>query len=260
MRIKGLNGLRRRLNLLSTGLSRMATENAYLRFWTYRTGAIEYYRLVTGLYGEEIMPVYSVSVPDTVQAISQGRIGGRFTETSWCFQRIGGHYTVPDLQTLADELHDYWRSYFRPHLSRDFELNQVFCIGLDPFGHAFAVSHRDPFVGAASEGAMPNNVGFRLDHNTGIAGQAYRGWNTMPGIPRSRVIGNQVTQAYADGVQGALSGILTLANGLGWNWVVASTVEAGVPRVVGLATPIISVTYKDLIVDSSRHRLPGRRF
>jgi hypothetical protein len=50
----------------------------------------------------------------------------------------------------------------------------------------------------------------------------------------------------------------TAITGAGWEWVIASYIADGAPRVGGpVYFPILSVAFQDLIVDSMRSRKPG---
>jgi len=206
------------------------------------------------------MPVYGVSVPNTVQAVLFCNLDGRIIETCWCFQHISGHYNSPQATTLANNLYSEWNTRFKPLLSQDFALNSVFIIGLDPLADVVTGKFGPTLNGSVAEGSMPNNVGLRIELETALTGRAYRGWNTWVGIPRSKVTNSRIDQVWADAMVNAVSAIRPLANALGWNQVIASTKAAGANRPTGLATEVINSRYKDLVVDSCRHRLPARRF
>jgi hypothetical protein len=206
------------------------------------------------------MPIYGVSVLNTVQAVLFGTLDSRIIETCWCFQHLSGHYSSAQGTTLANNLYSQWNTRFRPLISQDFALNSVFIIGLDPFADVVTGKFGPTISGGVAEGSAPNNVGFRVELETTALGRAYRGWNTFVGIPRSKVTNSRIDQVWADALTAAMSSIGPLANALGWNQVIASTRAAGAPRVAGIATEVVSWRYKDLIVDSCRHRLPGRSF
>lgn len=206
------------------------------------------------------MPNYAVRVPDTVQGVVFATCHSRIVETCWCFQRIAGHYNTAVSTVLALNIYNYLHTYLMPFLSADYAVNSIFVLGLDPFPDVITGKFGPTYTGGKPEGSEPNNVGFRLELETVLAGQAYRGWNTLVGIPKSEVVGDKVSLGWANSVQYVWNGIGPLVNGLGWNWVVASTMFANAPRATGIATQITNVRYKDLIVDSCRHRLLGRRF
>jgi hypothetical protein len=206
------------------------------------------------------MPDYSVFCEDTVQAAFYSSVDNRPMLTSLTFKRIGGAPVLADTQLLANDLADYWILRVEPLLSVDHRFD--FCIVV-PLNGDFTLiwgSTNAPEKGGIGGLVMPNNVAFRLELSTGVAGRPYHGWNSFTGLSRTVITKNTVVQTWADDLANVWSGVGPLANALGWEWVVTSTRFAGAPRVAGIMTPITQVYYKDLTVDSTRHRLPNRRF
>lgn len=206
------------------------------------------------------MPDYSVFVQDTVQCAFYGDLDGRATLTSVTFRKNGGAPVLADTQLLSNQMADYYILRVLPLLSNEFRFDFAIVVPLNMDFSIIWGSSNPSTHGATANPAMPNNVGFRVELATAGAGRAYRGWNTFSGIPRVVVTKNTVDQTWADNLVGVWVGLGPLANALGWEWVVTSTHVDGGPRAVGITTPITQVYYKDLTVDSIRHRLPGRRF
>lgn len=206
------------------------------------------------------MPDYSVFCLDTVQAAFYQNVSGRPMLTSLTFQHISGAPVLADTQLLSNTLAAYWILRVEPLLSTQHRFDVCVVVGLNyDFTLVWGSSNAPAFGGIAGL-VMPNNVGFRLEYKTGLGGRAHRGWGTLTGLSRAVVTESQVAQSWADDLVNAWSGIGPEANAVGWEWVVTSTRLASAPRAVGIMTPITNVYYKDLVVDSTRHRLPGRRF
>lgn len=205
------------------------------------------------------MPNYTVFVPDTVQALIVQNKDFRVVKNSLTFKYQSGTPPFPTYFDLAHALFDYWRLRILPVQSDELQLGAVLVAGLCPYSGATPGYGLFPFPHGFGGVGMPNNVGFRVEFNRNDTERAHRGWNTLCGIPRSVVVGSKVTQTYADSVIEQFVGIGIVANTVGYDWVVTSTELAGVPRTTGITTPVTLIDYKDLTVDSARHRLPGRR-
>lgn len=206
------------------------------------------------------MPDYSVYTADTVQCAFYSTLDGRTILNSTTFKRTSGSPVAADAQLLADQMAAYWRLRVLPHLSHRIQAEQAIVVPLNGDFSLIRGSTLPQQLGGEMGTCLPNNVGFRIDMHTGTPGRAYRGWTTFVGLPAHRVVDNTVDLAWAEDMLSAWVGVGPLANALGWEWVVTSTHEAGLPRAAGVTTPITTVSYKDLTVDSCRHRLPNRRF
>lgn len=206
------------------------------------------------------MPDYSVSVPDTVQAGIYQLLDERPIFSSLTFRRISGPLIYTDLLQWADTLWVWFATQVQPTLSNEHRLDQVSVLSLDHSQFNVAGSTRPQHFGVINGQAMPNNVGFRLEFKTAGIGRANRGWNTVIGLPRLHITKSRVDLFVATTLQAAYAELIPLAASNGWEWVVTSTRLAGAPRAVGITAPITLVEYKDLVVDSCRHRLPNRRF
>lgn len=206
------------------------------------------------------MPDYSVYTADTVQCAFYTLLDNRLILNSTTFKRTSGSPTAADAQLLADQLGAYWRLRIHPLLSSDSMAEQAIVVPLN-FDFTLIRGTTLPVVpGGIAGGSMPNNVGFRIDFKTLTPGIGYRGWTTVCGIPRAVVTKSRVALSWAEDMLAAWVAIGPLVNGLGWEWVVTSTHLGGAPRAAGVTTNITHVEYKDLQVDSCRHRLPARRF
>jgi len=120
-----------------------------------------------------------------------------------------------------------------------------------------SITHQGEPGGNAT--GLPGGSAFAVKFLTGRTGRSFRGRNFLP-VPREQVTGNQVSPALANGIVGAYLDFLSLAGTITgtWEWVVLSRIASGVLRAVAEATPVESVSYSNLDVDSQRRRLSGR--
>lgn len=232
----------------------------HMKPWDYAKGLKEHASVCSVCKGDSTMPDYSVNTPDTVQCAFYSTLDGRTILNSTTMRRTFGSPDAVQAQTLADQMAVFWRVRILPHLSHRIQAEQAIVVPLNGDFSLIRGSTAPQQLGGEMGVSLPNNVGFRLEMHTGLPGRAYRGWTTFVGIPAHRVTDNTIDTAWADDLVSAWAFLGPTVNALGWEWVVTSTHDAGVPRATGITTPITTVTYKDLIVDSCRHRLPNRRF
>lgn len=208
----------------------------------------------------EMMPDYAVNTPDTVQCALYWELDTRLCLTSLTFRHNGGPPVAADASLLAEQMAEYYILRVLPLLSDELRFDFAIVVPLNGDFSLIRGSTNDFANGGVHNPSMPNNVGFRLELRTALTGRAYMGWNTFCGLPRVVVLKNAVSQIWADDLVSQWVGIGPLANALGWEWVVTSNELAGAPRTEGITTPITTVSYKDLVIDSARHRIPTRRF
>lgn len=164
-----------------------------------------------------------------------------------------------DLGTLADLVGEWWTTNVRILQHTALTLREIYVQTQDGSGIEWtAVPDSTSDSGTLDTEAMPNNVVLCVSFRTGLSGRSYRGRNYVPGLTVTGVVGNFVTQVFADDMVAAYTELLVATSTGEWTWGVASHFSAGVPRIEGVITPITSVVVTDLAVDSQRRRLAGR--
>jgi len=146
------------------------------------------------------------------------------------------------------------------NLSSDYNTPVVIGVGLTTLFEFVVASFDFSGIHGGMGISAPNNVNFRVDFKTGLSGRAYRGWNSVCGLPTQVLDRNNIDITWADNVKRAYEQLPLIALAHQFDWVVVSRFDAGLPRVAGIVTPITTVSYKDLIIDSYRRRIPGRHF
>lgn len=209
---------------------------------------------------EDKMPNYAVSVPDTAQIAIYHDLYGRLILTSLTYRFVAGTPTNIDAKALADYIQAWWREDVLIYLSQQLVQSVTIALSLD-HGN-FYVEGTTAALQPGGEGsdALPGNNGFRVEFATALDGRAYKGWNTVPGVPIGAVHHNDVKTTWADPIVDAYNTMLPGVAATGWEWVVTSTMVGGAPRAVGITTPVTLAYAKDTTIDSSRHRLTNRRF
>lgn len=104
---------------------------------------------------------------------------------------------------------------------------------------------------------MPTGTTITASWRTGQAGRSYRGRTYHVGLTEQQVVANAVDSGSRTALQSAYAQLIIDANVNDTPLVVASRVSGGVPRVVGVATKVLTVVV-DEYIDSQRRRLTGR--
>lgn len=112
--------------------------------------------------------------------------------------------------------------------------------------------------GTSTGSHMPNNVAWVVKFITETRGRSFRGRNYIPGLTGESIEDNLMSTESADTIVTAYQDTFDDLDAAAYIPVVVSRYHLNAPRVAGVATPISSVTYTDLVVDSQRRRLPGR--
>lgn len=199
-----------------------------------------------------------IPVPDTAVAKIRGLWEGQKVENTLHFSLPVGSWDEAALTAAAAALGEWWVASVLPNLAAAYVVNSVFMQDLSSEDglvvEDFSEGGED---GGNAAGGMPNNVSWVLKFVTGLAGRSFKGRNYLPGIPRNQVAGSYISVDWANAVKAAYGLLLTTVEDIGV-WTVVSRYHDLAPRVTGVATPINSVGYTDLVLDSRRRRLPGR--
>lgn len=114
-------------------------------------------------------------------------------------------------------------------------------------------------VGGVAQPAVPSATAWAVQRLTASRGRSGRGRVFVPGIPvTSRVGQNGLAPTFATNIVNAMGELDDSLFEDAFTAVVVSRVHNHLPRAVGLAQPITSWGYADLILDSQRRRGPGR--
>lgn len=166
--------------------------------------------------------------------------------------------TVASLQTLADNVINWWDTVMQPLVHTSVSLVAVKATSLNSQSDPAVESTTGlPLAGTASGTAQPNNVTVAIKFITLNRGRSFRGRVYHVGINQGSVTGNTVNVGQRTALASAYGALLVPAAFGGAILVVASRFSNNVPRSVGVDTPVSGVSV-NAIVDSQRRRLPER--
>lgn len=167
-------------------------------------------------------------------------------------------WTVPDMQTQAGNFISAWNTLWKPNMASTCSLVNIKCTDLTTeFAPGIEYAVGLPIPGTSGGAAMPNVITVAVKWVTALRGRSYRGRTFHIGLLETQILDNQITTAALTLLQGYYLQIWGGVPIAGANLVVASRIQGGVEREVGVMTQIIGFQI-DRVVDTQRRRLPGR--
>ncbi len=178
------------------------------------------------------------------------------------------HVELPDPASLADlqairAVVDTWDSgNWKNRRPGGVSLARIKCKALDTNSSPVEDYPLSP-IRAGTQGAAtcPLNVTFCIKLGTGIIGRSYRGRLYTPGVvPGNLVNVNTMDASEANAIITSLSALKTAlaAASPSATLVVLSYRHNNAWRSTAVATPVSTISYTDLAIDSQRRRLNGR--
>lgn len=166
--------------------------------------------------------------------------------------------TAANMDTLCAFLRTTWDTYLKPLQSAAVQLQLLRATSLHVAnGPAIEYVAGLPASGTGTSAAVPNNVAVVVKWTTAQRGRSYRGRTYHLGIPQASVSGSTLTTGYRNSLGTAWSNFVIVPGTPAWNLVVCSRYSNGLPRTVGLATPVTGYAINPTC-DSQRRRLPER--
>lgn len=198
-----------------------------------------------------------IPIPNTAEVAVRVLQDGQNLANVW-HVRYQGEPTTTIMQTIASTTITFWQDQLRPLVPGTVQLLEVSVVDQsEEGGIAALLAPSSNNAGTSTSPAMPNATTIAVKKNTGRAGRSYRGRVYHVGLTEIQVQDNRITPTATAAINTAYSTLITRYTAINCEWVVASTQNNNVPRVVGVATPIVGVSV-DPVIDSQRRRLPGR--
>ncbi len=198
-----------------------------------------------------------IPIPQTAEVAVRVLQDGQNLANVW-HVRYEGAPTTTIMQTIASTTITYWQDQLRPLVPGTVQLLEVSVVDQsEEGGIAALLAPSSNNAGTATSPAMPNATTIAVKKNTGRAGRSFRGRVYHIGLTEIQVQDNRITPTATAAINTAYSTLITRYTAINCEWVVASTQNNKVPRLVGVATPIVGVSV-DPVIDSQRRRLPGR--
>jgi hypothetical protein len=190
--------------------------------------------------------------------------GQKVENTLWF--DAGAVPTGATLTDLADAVGAWWRANIAALTSSRVVVREYVATSQDT-----ATGPQVSIAGVAGDNGTntPNLYAlgstFVVSFRTALRGRSFRGRNYVIGLTEDQVDANELETGVAETWRAAYFELIGAAADAGWTWVVASrfsgvsgTPPRPVPRVSGIATPIVAVVVVDEFIDSQRRRLSGR--
>lgn len=172
------------------------------------------------------------------------------------------HVTTTDpiltlkLFDIAEIFADWWETSLAAQMSNDIALTAVTAHNLDVVnGEKVTFPVSPPVPGGTVQDATTNNVALVASFRTDLTGRSFRGRAYHAGLPAAVIDENEVTVVKAANILASYVVLDTALVSDNCTQVVASFQSGGVPRSVGVATPVSSVIVNTR-VDTQRRRLP----
>jgi len=199
-----------------------------------------------------------IPVPDVAQFNIRGTLDNQRIENTLYFRNVNT-WDTEGLEAAAALVADWFEDNILPVVTTDYVLREVYAVDLTTENsgsatHTVAASTQ----GLDSSPALPNNVAICVSFRTAQRGRSFRGRNYIAGLTEADVTGNTIGASQSSALVTAYGQLFSLFPPGGAFWVVVSRFTAGLPRTVGISTPVTAVLIVDSTVDSQRRRLPGR--
>lgn len=200
-----------------------------------------------------------VAVPDTMLVEVLMLLDAQKIEnTFYCSSESG--VTEESLEAISIVTSAWVEAEYFPQLSNVITLVGVKCTDLTtdtgPTHTRFPAS---PVAGGVAQPSVPSATAWAVKRLTSARGRSGRGRVFVPAIPETSRVGiNGLNISFANAIVTAMEELTLGFASEGFVNAVVTRVHDGLPRAVGIAQPITSWGYTDLILDSQRRRGPGR--
>jgi len=199
-----------------------------------------------------------VSAPDCAEAVINYSNDAGFMANVLNFHKTGG-YTQTDIDALATAVDDEVATNFLPLINVSTTYVNTHVRGLESAVDLESIVDTGTDVGSASGTSMPNNATFVLSFRTGFTGRSARGRMYVPPMGDSALTtANVVNSTFRNAWLTAIGSLFSAAAIAGWDAVVISRQNAGVPLSPAVAREITQIVVTDDNIDSQRRRLKGR--
>lgn len=195
-------------------------------------------------------------VPSVVQTVIEGRMDNQLTilDLAWF---ASGAITGASIGGLALDLGDWVGGQLAPLLSRDWSSVRIRGFDLTTATGA-TFEQAATFTGGVDVEAAPNIVAACVSLRSDQRGRSSRGRNFVPGIPNSVVTLNTLDETFINDLLAAYALLIGAGSfSAGFQLVVVSRVQGGVPLANGIGVPITNVIMVGTSVRSMRSREIG---
>jgi hypothetical protein len=199
-----------------------------------------------------------VPAPGVLQVNQRATLYGQQIENVHYFE-LGFPPDPAGVQQAAYDARDNWVTHMLPVLTEDYIYREAYVTDLttdtSPASTAVPATLT---TGAGASDAAPGSVTLCLSLRTSGRGRSSRGRQYISGLSEGSIEDNAWNSAKAAEVVSAFQAYQDAMFTAGYNLVVLSRIQDGVPRDLALAQTVTSILTTDLFIDSQRRRLTGR--
>jgi hypothetical protein len=190
-------------------------------------------------------------VPDTFQVEVNYSYQTIPCQNVLAFKRIGGPIAVGDAEALAEEVDVAWVTYIMPRVVATLAMTHVYVKSLDP-ASPYEFDRTTTGAGTFAGNGAPINVASMTQFISGLIGRSYKGRMYLPAVPEGVVEARTLDPVWVTATQLAITNAMGDLFGAGFQHSVVSRMIGGVPRVTGLAVPIVAYATSPIIADMGR--------
>lgn len=196
-------------------------------------------------------------VPGTVQVQMQESVDGQAIFQTFYFASVSP-WEMGDLQSLADAAASVWDTDFAPLFPAGLTLNRVVVTDLSSLTgdrYVKALSPVSPGTGVGDY--LPLNATLAIHLDIGNRGRGKNGRTFWPALLESSVTGDTASTAFGAAAVTAIEALQTACEAInGCHMAIVSRWLDGAKRPNGQEYPVVSVSVRDLSIDSQKDRLP----
>lgn len=160
------------------------------------------------------------------------------------------------LEEIAQIFIDWWIATQKSAISQDISLLGVSAQDIDvENGEKIYTGVTPPHAGVLTGQAVSNNVAMCVSLKTAKTGRSFQGRSYIAGLQESDVNGNEFSSTRTTQVAASFVTLYGTIIAAGYEPVIASFQNGGVPRVEAVGTPWQSIVVNGR-VDTQRRRLP----
>lgn len=172
------------------------------------------------------------------------------------------HVITPDpittikLEDIATAFKTFFSAGLAGQVTSQISLFNITAMNLDEAnGERISLPVVPVIPGLIGGDSVSNNVACVVSLRTAKTGRSFQGRNYVAGIPEQEVSQNDVSNLITGNLATSMLSLVSLLGTENAELVVASFKSGGVPRTVGIATPV-DVIFINARVDTQRRRLP----
>lgn len=183
-----------------------------------------------------------------------GSSSATWTNTVWG-TRPG--FTEAELQLQTDNMHDQFEDLADIYLTSNWNVQTVFGYDMRAENAPVKQSIRPPYPGPIVDTPAPLNIAVIATFYTGQRGRSGRGRNYITGFGESVIGAQQLSDVPTLNALNAYWFTFGQSFTLnGWEWVVASGQQNGVPLAQRVAYPVTSAVVRNATLGTQRRRVP----